>query len=395
MPHGYVEGAEEMAEPQLRLVVSDGETDKAHVLDLLTGQATEVPAAAAAAAARDNPPRGDAPGGASRGDAPGGASRGDAPGGTSPAGVREIVGDGRHAFLTTGSGALRVIDSGGWTVDHGDHVHYYRAATRDLGTIAGRPPYDVTGDAAITAVRSGDGTVRLFDRARMDEGELAETGRLRAEAVVPYGERLLVAQDGAVQVRARTGEPGTTVGSCADAAGTAVTRRGAVFGCADGALLVTGKDGAFESVKIRYPRRTPEGERARAFRHRPGSATLAAEAGESGIWVLDVVGRTWRLLKTGPAVAVNATGDDTPVLSLTADGVLHAYDPLTGKETAKTELLAGPPAGAVRIQVDTARAYVNDPAGKAVHEIDYNDGLRRARTLRPGPAPAYMTETGR
>ncbi|MBB6551192.1 ABC transporter [Nonomuraea rubra] len=390
MPHGYVEGAEEMAEPQLRLVLSDGETGKAHVLDLLTAQTAEVTAAAAgestataAAAGESTPPAGVAESPA----APGSSGTAES--------VREITSDGRYAYLTTGSGTLRVIDSGGWTVDHGDHVHYYRAATRDLGTIAGSPPYDVTGDAAITAVRSGDGTVRLFDRARMDQGELAETGRLAADAVVPYGERLLVAHDGAVQARTRTGEPGTTVGSCADAAGTAVTRRGAVFGCADGALLVTGKDGEFEGVKIRYPRGTREGERARTFLHRPGSSTLAAEAGERGIWVLDVTARTWRLLKTGPAVAVNATGDGTPVLAVTGDGVLHAYDPVTGKETAKARLLAGPPAGAVRIQVDTARAYVNDPAGKAVHEIDYNDDLRRARTLRPGLAPAYMTETGR
>ncbi|MFD0473873.1 hypothetical protein ACFQ0B_40720 [Nonomuraea thailandensis] len=164
-----------------------------------------------------------------------------------------------------------------------------------------------------------------------------------------------------------------------------------MFGCADGALLVTGRDGAFESVKIRYPRGVGKGERARAFRHRPGSSTLAAEAGERGVWVLDVTGRTWRLLETGPVVAVNATGDDTPVLSLTGDGALRAHDPVTGEETARTRL----PAGATGIQVDTSRAYVNDPAGRAVHEIDYNDDLRRARTLRPGLAPAYLTETGR
>ncbi|GAA2212155.1 lipoprotein [Nonomuraea monospora] len=353
VPHGYVEGAEETAEPQLRLVLSDGDA-RAAVYDVVTGEATEVAAG----------------------------------------GVRGIEGDGRYAFVTTAEGALRVIDSGGWTVDHGDHVHYYRAAARDLGTIAGRPPYEVTGDVAITAVRSGDGTVTLFDRARMDRGELAGTGaKLTADAVVPYGERLLVAKDDAVQVRARTGEPGNTVGRCEDPAGTAVTRRGALFGCADGALLVTEKNGAFDGVKIRYPRE--KAGRAREFRHRPGSATLAAKAGDAGVWVLDVTGRTWRLLRTGPVVAVNATGDDTPVLSLTADGVLHAHDPRTGKRTARTKLLTGPAAGSTSIRVDTARAYVNDPAGEAVHEIDYNDGLRRARTLKPGLTPAHMTETGR
>jgi hypothetical protein len=44
--------------------------------------------------------------------------------------------------------------------------------------------------------------------------------------------------------------------------------------------------------------------------------------------------------------------------------------------------------------VDTVRAYVNDPAGKAVHEIDYNDDLRLARSFKLPFAPAHMVETG-
>ncbi|WP_043627297.1 hypothetical protein [Nonomuraea candida] len=381
VPHGYVEGAEEMPEQQSRLVLADGGPDgRAHVLDLLTGRTTAVA---------------DAPD------------------------VRDITDDGRYAYLTTGAGTLRVIDGGGWTVDHGDHVHYYRTAARELGTVTGRPPYEVHGDPAVTAVRSGDGTATLFDRARMDQGELVETGRLTGvAAVVPYRERLLVAQDGAVQVRDRTGGTVAEAGTCADAEGTAVTRRGVVFGCADGALLVTEKDGAFEGVRIRYPRGTEAGERAKAFRHRPGSSTLAARAGKAGTWALDVTARTWRLLKTGPVVAVCATGEDTPVLSLTADGVLQAHDPRSGERTATGKLLTTQPAGSAPrsptpggdaaggshgeavagapvIQADTSRAYVNDPAGRTVHEIDYNDDLRRARAFEPGFAPAHMTETGR
>ncbi|GAA3549291.1 lipoprotein [Nonomuraea rosea] len=377
VPHGYVAGAEEMSEPQSRLVLADGATGRVHVLDLLTGKVAAV------------------------------AGEG---------GVRAVTGDGRFAFLRTGSGGLRVVDSGVWTVDHGDHSHYYRAAARDLGVITGPPPYDVTGDAAVTAVRSGDGTVTLLDRARLERGEIAATGTIEAAAVVPYRQHLLVADAGVIQARPHPTEPGTTagtggpgaatepgttggtgvtVGGCDDPAGVAVTRRGVVFGCADGALLVSEKDGAFEGVRIRYPGKPAERERAKEFWHRPGSTTLAAKAGEPGVWVLDVTARTWRLLKTGPVVAVTAAGPESPVLTLTRDGVLHAHDPVSGKESARTELLSAPLTGSPVIQVDTARAYVNDPAGQVVHEIDYNDGLRRARTLRPGFAPALMTETGR
>ncbi|WP_235030883.1 hypothetical protein [Nonomuraea solani] len=336
-----------MSEPQSRLVLADADTGKVHLLDLLTERATAI-----ADVGRD---------------------------------MRGITGDGRFAYLDAGAGGLRVVDGGAWAVDHGDHFHYYRTTPRDLGTIAGRPPYETVADTATTVVRSGDGTVRLLDRARMEKGELAETGTRNAAAAVPYRGRLLVAEAGAVRV-----EGGDDVGACEDAEGTAVTRRGVVFGCADGALLVGEK---FKGVKIRNE--ASEGDRAKEFRHRPGSSTLVAKAGDQGIWVLDVAARTWRLLKTGPVVAVNAVGEDGPVLSLTEDGVLHAHDPATGKETAATKLLATPLTGAPAIQVDTSRAYVNDPAGKAVYEIDYNDDLRRARTFKPGFTPTYMTETGR
>ncbi|MFG3442123.1 ABC transporter [Nonomuraea sp. NPDC047897] len=363
VPHGYVEGAEEMPEPQSRLVLADGGTGTVHVLDLLTEQTTAV------ARVED---------------------------------VRGVTGDGRFAYVTAGAGGLHVIDSGAWAVDHGDHFHYYRTAARDLGAVAERPSYAAadtatitdtaaTADTATTAVRTGDGTITLLDRARMEQGELVEAGEIEnAAAVLPYRGHLLVAEGGAVRV-----EGGAGVGACVDAAGTAVTRRGVIFGCADGALLVTEKDGAFEGVKIRYPHKTPASDRATAFRHRPGSSTMAAKAGDSGTWVLDVAARTWKLLRTGPVVAVTAVGEDAPVLTLTEDGVLRAHDPASGKEIAGTKLLAEPLTGSPDIQVDTGRAYVNDPAGKAVYEIDYNDDLRRARTFRPGFAPTYMTETGR
>ncbi|MER7498773.1 hypothetical protein AB0L05_06665 [Nonomuraea pusilla] len=111
--------------------------------------------------------------------------------------------------------------------------------------------------------------------------------------------------------------------------------------------------------------------------------------------MLDVAARTWRLVRTGPVVAVNAAGEDAPVLSLTGDGVLHAHDPASGEETSSARLLAAPLTGAPGIEIDAGRAYVNDPARRAVHEIDHRDALRRARTLRPGFTPTSLTETGR
>lgn len=57
----------------------------------------------------------------------------------------------------------------------------------------------------------------------------------------------------------------------------------------------------------------------------------------------------------------------------------------------------GPDATAPRpvIEVDRSRAYLNDPAGRRVYEIDHNDGLRVARTFDLDIEPALMVETGR
>lgn len=353
-PHGYVEGAEETAGPQSRLVLADAGTGSVHVLDLITGRSAGVGVVE---------------------------------------GLRGIDGDGRFAFLYTGT-ATHVVDSGAWTVDHGDHVHHYRARPRMVGAVAGDRPLAARSDVAVTAVSHADGTARLLDRARLEQGVIAETGKAALGAALPYQGHLLVASGGAVDVRGRGGEQVARLAEpCPRARGQAVTRRGAVLGCADGALLVTRDGAAFRGEKIGYP---GTAEPATEFGHRPGSATLAARAGAKGSWLLDVQRRKWTLLDTGPAVAVTSAGAGAPVLALTADGVLHAFDPGTGERLARTRLLAGPvPGGTPAIQVDAARAYVNDPAAGAVHEIDYRDGLRRARTFELGFAPTHMVETGR
>ena len=370
-PHGYVEGAEETAEAQYRLVVADDATGAVHVLDLNTEEVHDA--------------------------------------GT-VAGVEDIVGDGRFAYITSADRSVHLVDSGAWMVDHGDHVHYYRAQVRELGAFPGAEPTDAHSDPTVAAVSHVDGTVQLLDRGQLDAGVIAPTATIsggphRAYAV-PYHEQVLtsVAQPGreyadAVEVRGRQGEPVAAINTpCPELQGSAVTRRGAVFGCADGALLVTEENGVFRGEKIPYPRPVADDERAREFTLRPGSSTLAAQAGNRGVWSLDLSKRTWAYLETGPIVSVNTVGEGAPLLTLTADGVLHAFDTATGQETAQAPLLGAPlPADgpAPVIQVDTARAYVNDPAGGTIYEIDYNDDLRVARTLTVPGTASHMVETGR
>ncbi|WP_409496370.1 hypothetical protein [Amycolatopsis sp. cmx-11-12] len=369
VPHGYVEGAEETAEAQSRLIVADTDTGAVRVVDLITEEVHD-------------------------------AGRVD--------GVRSVTGDGRFGYLTARDGTTRVIDSGSWMVDHGDHVHYYRAKVRDVGVAPGKQPLAAYSDPAVSALSYSDGTATLLDRAALDKGSMSELGKIAREphagVAIPFGGHIIatVADPGkplarGVRVHDRQGKAVADIDqSCPELQGQAVTRRGVVFGCADGALLVTEKDGAFTGVKIPYPRSVTARERATAFFHRPGASTLAARAGESAVWSLDVARRGWQHVETGPVAAVNAVGEGGPLLVLSRDGKLRSFDG-TGKEQAAIPLL--PPEAAAAdvptIQVDTTRAYVNNPLSAEVYEIDYNDNLRRARTLKVGGKAGHIVETGR
>jgi hypothetical protein len=62
---------------------------------------------------------------------------------------------------------------------------------------------------------------------------------------------------------------------------------------------------------------------------------------------------------------------------------------------ATTEPLIGAGAGAVPLlQLDAQRAYVADPEDGVVHEIDFADGARVARTIELPIAPAAFAEVG-
>ncbi|MBX9360314.1 hypothetical protein [Streptomyces sp. WAC04114] len=368
-PHGYVEGATEAAEQQSRLLLADPESGDTRVLDLITGKVHDT------------------------------ARR---------PGVTALTTDGRFGYFHNTDGT-QVLDGGAWMVDHGDHVHYYRAKIREVGEFPGGTGTSVRGDAGVTVVTAADGKARVYPRAELEKGSVSTPVRLPGDyagAVVPYAEHLITLT-GESSARAtvldRSGKQvAAPEAECVDPRGDAVTRRGLVLGCADGALLVHEDDGAFTAEKIPYSEDVPRQERATEFRYRPGSSTLTAPAGKDAVWVLDVTEGAWTRVETGPVVAANTAGEGAPLLVLETDGALHGYDISTGKETTVTEPLlrdlpeAGPGGTATPlIEVDRSRAYLNDPEGRRVYEIDYNDNLRVARTFDLDVRPSLMVETGR
>ena len=353
VPHGYVEGATEAAEPQLHLVAVTAAGD-VRLRDLLTDEESMV-------AGLD--------------------------------GVRALSTNGRYAFAASERG-LTIIDSGVWTVDHEDHFHYYRADPRVVGTIKTDGVAEVVSGAVHTAVTAGGRSV-LLDSAGLGEGRIEEVARWDADVVVPQAGALAVARNGTVEVLDVDGGVLAEGLECLEPAGTITTSVGGVIGCAGGAELATGRDGDIRLEWIPYPDGATE--RALEFRNRSGRPTVAAVAGTAGAWMLDTRERAWLMLPTEvPLLQVSAVDDSGEhVVALAVDGSILVLHGGTGATLARTPpLLAEPDAPGVELAVDSGRAYLNDPAAGVVYEIDYADGARIARELTVGGPPAFLVVTG-
>ncbi|MBB1028686.1 ABC transporter [Dietzia sp. DQ11-38-2] len=375
--HGEIEGAEEVAEPQLHLVSID-RTGAVGMLNLLDGTSTE-------------------------------------PGTIEPPSA--VTSDGRYLFADTESG-VEIVDSGVWTWDHVDHFHYYRTSPSMLGAVMGDGPAVVTTSGNATTGGTGiffpeSGEAVLLSNEALSKGRVEEVFRLESEPheglVAPLGSGALVtivdesAVVSGVEFHGADGAPvdGATA-PCADAQGAVTTRIGVVVGCADGAVLATYEDGGPRFESIAFPEGT-EAPRATEFRGRKGRPVVAALAGDEGFWLLDTRSRQWRLVPTDqPLLQVSAASDDdSHVVGVDREGRIRVFDGEAGTEIAVTEaLLAGSvanpeTASGIELTVDRERAYVNDPVAGVVHEIDYRGDARVARSLGTPTTPDFVAETGR
>lgn len=373
-PHGFVEGATELAEPALQLASADA-GGHLELFDLLSEKSTPL-------------------------------------GELGP--IDAFSTDGRYVFASSASaGTVTIADTGTWTVDHEDHFHYYRAEPRIVGTVSGRGVGTVHASASVAVVSFAEtGTATVLDYAELGRGAITELRTLGpdviADAAVPLGSVVLagVASVGNVADTVRAfDESGAVIASaeCAALDGTITSNVGVVFGCADGAVLATESADGVTLEHIPYPHAVSDGDRARDFRGRAGRPVVSAPAGEIGVWILDTRARSWSLLANNEPVtqiaAVSDTGNHT--VALTESGRIVVLDAESGLPLSQTEpilaaSLADPRwAAGIELTVDANRAYVNAPAEKLVYEIDFADGARTARTFAFDNAPAFLAQTGR
>ena len=367
--HGMIAGAVEVPEPPLHLVSIDA-GGSVSLLDLLDGTETQLDDVRAPEA---------------------------------------VTSDGRYAFVADDHG-VDIVDSGAWTWDHVDHFHYYRADPAIPGTVEGSGTATITTGMLATAGGTGiffpdSGEAVLLDNAALSNGEISETMRLDVTPhdglIAPLGTGALVTEanaGGRVERLRAVDAKGSEIDSieCIDASGSITTRLALVVGCADGAVLATSDEGGVELTKVAYP--MDAAPAATEFSARKGRPTVAGLGDGSGVWLLDTRERSWRWIAMPDRPAAASAVDDEweHLVTLATDGSMRVFD-ARGTEIAATDPLVtdADHEGQISLTVDAQRAYVNDPATGAVHEIDYADGARIARTLEPGIAADFFAETGR
>lgn len=303
---------------------------------------------------------------------------------TGDADIEEVDSDGRLLYLTRAEGdrtSVDVVDTGRWTVPHGDHTHSFLGEAGLVGTLEGTGEATVSAGAQSAAVRFDDDVVVVTH----DDLDVEEAARISIHAtgpVVSIAEHLLAATtDAGIEVVDAAGAiVPALAAACAAASDADLTRVGVVFACADGAVLFTREVGGGVAVeRLAYPAGAPGAGDLSGRADRPD---LAGVAGEVGAWLLDVRERRWTLLPSElPLIRAVAVGDDDGrtvaidvegrVRILSSDGVVLARtEPLLAASVADPALR-----DRVGLALDARHVYVSDPAAGTVYEVDHADGV--------------------
>lgn len=370
-PHGWVEGATELAEPAVSLAVLDssGSLTLLGLADLHSAAASTL----------------------------------------DPAGP--FATDSRFIAGSDADGRLHLIDSGVWTVDHGDHQHHYQASIRDLGELPdtlGIGPIGVDTSLSLSSSESatalriattaylfdredlGHGRVTLLDASPVDDGSWAAP-LADGWARIHEGKLRITAHDGSAIDSAPDGE-------CTNPTGGITTRAGAVFTC-DGGVLVVHADAytkQWTAQRIDMPDGTDPTARPTALHGRPGRPQVAGLDPTGGAWYLNIAESTWTHLDSdGPLQAVAALGDSKGrVVGVDANGRILVWETASNSSPVTiSEPIASTSLRPDDLHVTRDRAYVSAADRDNILEIAPADDARTARII-PHPSIAHVLEVG-
>ncbi len=369
---------EEVADPQLRLVVADAVDPVVHVVDLATEQVLDTFEVAAPGAA---------------------LYRGS---------EHRVV-----AAVQTDGDTVDFLDAGSWAVGHGDHAHYYVREPRllDASLDTGTPihltadfgQFVIFGDDAGSAFLIEEDL--LVEEERLD-GDVVETGAPHHGGAVLLSPELLAisgpaeGQEGGLPDEVWVLHEGEQVGTfaCPGLHGEVNGGTWAAFACSDRLLLLTAHGDHADPREVFYPDELGEDFRLGYVRAVDDSDVFVSSRGDTLVFVDADAGELTAVELPADTATRSVVDDDGNVLVLTVDGILHLFDPASGELVASSDepvtIDDGDDAPRFNLVGGRDRAYVPSPSEGVVHEFATNDGLRLARTIDLGGAPANLAYLG-
>lgn len=303
-------------------------------------------------------------------------------------------GDGRHVLVTDGD-HFRVLDTGAWSRQHGDHYHAYETTPflTDMTFDGSKPGHAVEHDGRMALFYDGEGRISTYDPEGMGVAKPKTT-----DLTLPAAHHgvALTRADGSIVHTLGDEEGRRTVAiskdgkviakndQCPDVHGEAVAGKAIVLGCKDGAIVVEGTT----LTKIASP--GPFGAIATQAGSQDSPVTLgdlktdaaayAAHKRERSTKISLVNSQTRKIqvvqlpaAYTFRSLGRAANGDG---LVMCADGKLRRIDVKTGKILKEIKVTAAftepedwqQPRPSLAVEGDNA--YVTEPATKKVHVVD-------------------------
>ncbi|TDD67832.1 hypothetical protein E1262_17610 [Jiangella aurantiaca] len=315
------------------------------------------------------------------------------------------AGDGRHVLVSAGN-AFRILDTGAWSIDHGDHQHHYvgEPALTDLEFEADHPGHVVRHAGATVLFSDGSGRIEIFESDHLAEGRpvtevvMADQPHHGVAVQLENDELLVTLGDETTRTGAKVLDAERTEiarnEDCPGVHGEAVADdETIVVGCENGVLVY--RDGAF--TKIASP--DPYGR----IGNQAGSDESTVVLGDykvdpdaelerpERVSLIDTATNTLRLVDLGVSYTFRslARGPEGEALVLGTDGAIHVIDPVTAQVTSTIPVIDAwtepqdwqQPRPAIVVDGDTA--YVTDPAAGELHAVDLAGGTVAASAPLP------------
>ncbi|NAZ38278.1 hypothetical protein [Rubellimicrobium sp. CFH 75288] len=311
--------------------------------------------------------------------------------------------DGRHVWaLSRAAGAVRLIDTGRVTEDHGDHeaVVLHSPALTDAALSGEVPVHFNTGGGRAAIFWDGTGTATLHDAEGRATLAVLETGKPHHGVAVPVGA-------GTILTVAPEGEGLPDALALVDAEGAEVLRIDCLnlhgegkagpfiaFGCEDGVAIFDTAAIPPAARFVPYPADAPQGGMIRQLLSPRATLALVGNFGPDHLVVLDPTAGDGDFRFTAlpaPRMAFALTGTGEVGFAILADGRLLRFSALTGAILAEAPEVTAAYAmdrSVIRPMIAVAgdRVAISDPARGAVVLVDAGD-LAVIECIAIGGAP--------